>query len=393
MANYSDKMILTSAELVERYGNEKQKNHFAKYKKFKSRDIKVAVMTTANEEYEVIEELGKGKGFRLAGKRNEKLDRKQLQNYSNSGNREQLPYKEDIRTAVIQYLNKHKNDNRATITLKRLAYELGCFSEIMYEASRKVGTTERQDYFEKSCETDSRIKEMGWDVFWECVKEVGRLTKQVETVLDELKQNKIIYYIDIHQAIIKTDNEQELYDTLTLDEVFKIKRTQMQLRQKHNVTYQDIMFRLKSPAVKAYKRDEKEYLQTLGYVRIFEAKTIGLVAYDKEIQSYFEKTPLTDAFRFKHIDFAIKLAEAREDAFHNKPVVIKNNNQLHKLLGGKKKKDVYKETATASEKFIGNDGINELLNNEIIQLKMSNCYAEAIDNGLKVLQVEEEATA
>ncbi|MED2246870.1 hypothetical protein P4Y88_27560, partial [Bacillus thuringiensis] len=111
MANYNDEMILTNAELVERYGNEKQKNHFAKYKKFKSRDIKVAVMTTANEEYEFVEELGKRKGFRLAGKRNEKLDRKQLQNYSNSGNREQLPYKEDIRTATIQYLNKHKNDN------------------------------------------------------------------------------------------------------------------------------------------------------------------------------------------------------------------------------------------------------------------------------------------
>lgn len=56
-------------------------------------------------------------------------------------------------------------------------------------------------------------------------------------------------------------------------------------------------------------------------------------------------------------------------------------------------KDIYKETATASEKIIGDDGIRELLNNEIIQLKISNCYAEAIDNGLKVLQVEEEATA
>ncbi|MED2247020.1 hypothetical protein P4Y88_28350, partial [Bacillus thuringiensis] len=278
---------------------------------------------------------------------------------------------------------KHKNDNRASITLKRLAYELGCFSEIMYEASRKVGTTERQDYFEKSCETDSRIKEMGWDVFWECVKEVGRLVKQVETVLDELKQNEIIYYIDIHQAIIKTDDGQEVYDTLTLDEVFKIKGKQMQLRQKHNVTHQDIMFKLKSHAVKAYKRDEKEYLKTLGYVRIFEAKTIGLVAYDKEIQNYFEKTPLTDAFRFKHIDFAIKLAEARQDAFHNKPVVIKNNKQLHKLLGGKKKKDIYKETATASEKIIGDDGIRELLNNEIIHFNISIFFGDSIDFGLK----------
>ncbi|MCV9888774.1 hypothetical protein [Metabacillus halosaccharovorans] len=263
----------------------------------------------------------------------------------------------------------------------------------MYEASRKIGTDERKSFFDKACESDSRIEEMGWDVFWECVKEVERLKKQVESVLDELKENEIIYYADIYQAVIEADDGQELYETLTPDEVIKIKRKQMQLRQKHMITHQDVMFNFKSNAVKAYKRDEKEYLKHLGYIRVFETKTIALVAWDKEIEEYFSRTPLTDAFRFKHIDFAVRLAEKRQNTFHNKSVVIRNDNQLHKELGGKKKKDVYKETNTASDMIIGNDGIRKLLDNEIIQLKMSNSYTEAIDNGLKVLQVEEEATA
>ncbi|WP_236694919.1 hypothetical protein [Peribacillus butanolivorans] len=381
--------IFTTAEVVEEYGTDKCKEYFANNKKLGGH--KDSLHKTLDEFYDTWEivKVSRSNCYKLGEKRQHRLERKD--NRINNGNREQLPYKEDIRTALIQYLYKHQNDNRATITTKRLAYELGCFSEIMYEASKKIGTDERQDYFEEVCERDSRIKNMGWDVFYECVKEVERLKNQVETVLDELKENNIIYYADIYQAVIETDDGQKNYDkVLTIDEIIAVKHQQMKLRQKHMVTHQDIMFKLKSESVKAYKRDERAYFLYMGFSRVFQTKVITLIAYDKEIEDYFSRTPLTDAFRFKHINFAVKLAEKRQDAFHNKTVVIRNNNQLHKVLGGKKKSDIYKETDTACDKIVGNNGIRELLDNEIIQLKMSNCYAEAIDKGLKVLQIEEE---
>ena len=381
--------IFTTAEVVEEHGTEKCKQYFLNNKKLGGhKDSLDKTLDAIYDNWEIVK-IGRSNFYKFGKKKLHRLER--IDNRINNGNREQLPYKEDIRTALIQYLFKHQNDNRATITTKRLAYELGCFSEIMYEASKKIGTAERQDYFEKMCERDSRIKNMGWDVFYECVKEVKRLTSQVETVLDELKDNNIIYYADIYQAVIENDDGQKNYDKwLTIDEINAVKQQQMKLRQKHMVTYQDIMFKLKSESVKAYKRDEKKYFLYMGFSRVFETKMITLIAYDKEIEDYFSRTPLTNAFRFKHINFAVKLAEKRQDAFHNKTIVIRNDKQLHKVLGGKKKKDVYKETDTARCKIVGNNGIRELLDNEIIQLKMSNCYTEAIDNGLKVLQIKEE---
>ncbi|MGE6377049.1 hypothetical protein [Peribacillus muralis] len=381
--------IFTTAGVVEEYGTDKCKEYFKNNKKLGGH--KDSLHKSLDEIYVTwkIVKVGRSNCYKLGEKRQHRLERKDKR--INNGNREQLPYKEDIRTALIQYLYKHQNDKRATITTKRLAYELGCFSEIMYEASKKIGTAERQDYFEEVCERDRRIKNMGWDVFYECVKEVERLKNQVETVLDELKENNIIYYADIYQAVIETDDGQKIYDkVLTIDEIIAVKLQQMELRQKHLVTHQDIMFKLKSESVKAYKRDERSYFLYMGFNIVFQTKMITLIAYDEEIEDYFSRTPLTDAFRFKHINFAVELAEKRQDAFHNKTVVIRNNNQLHKVLGGKKKRDIYKETDTARDKIVGNNGIRELLDNEIIQLKMGNCYAEAIDKGLKVLQIEEE---
>jgi hypothetical protein len=70
----NDEQILTTAELVDEYGNEDQKAHFERYRKFKSISVKNAVITTALQEWGVVEDLGRGKGYKLAEKHNMKID-------------------------------------------------------------------------------------------------------------------------------------------------------------------------------------------------------------------------------------------------------------------------------------------------------------------------------
>ncbi|MCV9888773.1 hypothetical protein [Metabacillus halosaccharovorans] len=122
------KAIYTLELLVIEFGNDKQKESLIKNNGNLNKRTFDSLITTVKQHYDYVLVEGKGKKRMITckGKRTEVLDRKELQNYSNSGNREQLTYKEDIRTATIQYLNRHKADTRPTITTKRLAYELGC---------------------------------------------------------------------------------------------------------------------------------------------------------------------------------------------------------------------------------------------------------------------------
>ncbi|OFD90558.1 hypothetical protein BWGOE13_55250 [Bacillus mycoides] len=174
----------------------------------------------------------------------------------------------------------------------------------------------------------------------------------------------------------------EAHDTINPMEVIKIKLKQTELRQKHNVTFSDIKFKLRSNAVKEYKKDENEYLQSLGYERVYETNIIELIAYDKEVENYMRNNRLlTNEFKKEHLNYAIDKAQDRNEAFFNKPVKGKNNKKLVELLGGKEKKRVVEETEY--DKVFGTDLLEY---DSITQLKFSNLYAKEFGESLRLLQ-------
>ncbi|MGE6377056.1 hypothetical protein [Peribacillus muralis] len=105
--------IFTTAEVVEEYGTDKCKEYFKNNNKLGGhKDSRYKSLDEIYVTWEIIK-VGRSNCYKLGEKRQHRLER--TDNRINNGNREQLPYKEDIRTALIQYLYKHQNDKRTKL--------------------------------------------------------------------------------------------------------------------------------------------------------------------------------------------------------------------------------------------------------------------------------------
>ncbi|MEK3989022.1 hypothetical protein [Robertmurraya sp. FSL R5-0851] len=376
MTNYIDEMIVTVAEFVEMFGTEKCKEYFVKYKKLGGH--KDSTITTAKQKWHIVEvvKIDKKNWYRLEGKRDEVIDRKQLQNYSNCG-QDQMPYKEILQNLILIYL---KNPNRKPSTTYRvLAHDLEVMSDILFIASEKITFDEQKAYYGN---LDEKYKKYGYVMFWDAVnKETQRIRKHIESVLKDMKEKGIIRHMDVVNAVSLDQHGREIHNPIIVGEVAKIDKMLKRLREKHEVIATDIRYKPKNLSVLAYKEDEYKYLQSLGYEYVYDAVYINLIATDKEIQNYMKDALVTD-FKKEHLAFAYQKAVARENSFFNDVVRVKDNHKLHKIVGGKKKSEVLKGTFSAYDSIL----IDELLNDGIKQEKFGKTYATNYKESLKTIQ-------
>ncbi|MBO2535089.1 hypothetical protein [Rummeliibacillus suwonensis] len=361
-------------ELVNLFGNEKQQNHVKKYGKFKSKDIREAVFTTAKVKYNDVKHLGRGKGFLLIGKKDKNISRKSLLHYENCGNKEQCPYKKDLRTLLLQYLVNHRH---STITLKTLAHEMGVISREMQKNSSIFGTEERQEYFRILCKENSRFSENDYALYWECIlKETKRITDELDRILKQLNEEGIVKYDSCYIGV----NSDKEYDEIDESLVPIIHQKQIELQSKYEVTPQDVIFNLSKDNVKSYNREYYSYLRELGYDRIYQAKKINLLFTKELLQEDLNKTIPLYIIKNTIIEFASQKAKNRENTFHEKNVVPRVNHRLYKQFGGVLKKEYYKLLPegfnTPAENIFGYEGLNILTNDTIISLKYSRLYAD-----------------
>ncbi|UED79292.1 hypothetical protein FH508_0017840 [Lysinibacillus sp. CD3-6] len=376
MTNYNDEMIVTVAEFAEMFGTEKCKEYFAKYKKLGGH--KDSTITTAKQKWHIVEvvKIDKKNRYRLAGKREEEIERKQLQNYSNCG-QDQMPYKEILQNLILIYL---ENPNRKpSATYRVLARDLEVMSDILFFASEKVTSDEQKAYYKN---LDDKYKKNGYEMFWDAVnKETQRIRKHIESVLKDMKEKGIIRHMDVVNAVSLDKYEREIHNPINVSEVGKIDKMLKSLREKHEVTATDIRYKPKSTSVLSYKEDEYNYLQSFGYEYVYDAVYIDLIATDREIQNYMKDSLVTD-FKKEHLAFAYQKALARENSFFNDIIRVKDNHKFHKLFGGKKKSEVLKGTLTAYDSIL----IDELLSDGIKQEKFGKTYATNYKESLKAIQ-------
>ncbi|MET3320545.1 UNVERIFIED_ORG: hypothetical protein ABIC97_003645 [Peribacillus simplex] len=324
-----------------------------------------------------IEGKGANRMFVCKGKREEVLDKKELQNYSNCG-QGQMIYRTTLEELILMYL-KFGNRKYLTITTRKLAYEIGAITKEIYELSRLKGQGERSDYHKKFKEIEA-FTGVDYSLLFDVAnRETGRIINNIETILEDLSVHNIIHYVPVTNGVIEGERgkteEHEMLDPMLVAEIVVKQR---QLREKYNVVINDLRFKLKNDRVKAYKKEEWEYLKTLGYTRIYNTNMIVLKAWDKEIENYFKKRKeLKEVFMLEHREFAIDKAKNRNNDFFNKPVRVKKTIES---LGGKPKP---KFSETEYDRVFGTN-ILEL--DYITQLKFSNIYAEEFGELLRLLQ-------
>ncbi|KGR89366.1 hypothetical protein CD31_00725 [Lysinibacillus boronitolerans JCM 21713 = 10a = NBRC 103108] len=369
------------------FGTEAIKNSFER-KKAKSvkgkgnldgRETK-QVITEMQRYFDSVEIEGKGANriFVCKGKREQVLDKKDLQNYSNCG-QGQMIYRTTLEELILMYL-KYGNRKYLTTTTRKLAYEIGAITKEMYELSRLKGQGERNDYHKKLTEIEA-FTGVNYSLLFDVVnRETERVLKNIETILDDLNLRNIIYYVPVTNGVIEGERgepeEHEMLDPLLVAEIVSKQR---ELREKHNVEYNDLRFRLKDKRVQAYKKEERKYLKTLGYTRIYNTNQLVPKAWDKEIENYFKKRKeLKEVFMLEHREFAIKKAKNRNNDFFSKPARVK---KAIESFGGKPKP---KFNETEYERVFGT---NLLEIDYIIQLKYSNIYSKEFGELLRLMQV------
>ena len=344
------------------------------------RDTKLVILRM-NLEFENIQVIGRGANriFICTGKRGAALNKKELQHYSNCG-KGQIKDEDLLEELVLMYL-KYGNRYHKIITARRLAYECGAVTKELYEFSRLRGHEEKREFYKKFVESE-KYESHEFDLVYDVAsKEVGRITRNIESILKNLKERKIIIYNKLTHGIIEgKDYEEDKHEVLQLAAVLDIKNKQSSLREMHSVSMRETLFSYRNNRVKEYKKEEWEYLMLYGYKRIYTISHIELIDWNKEVDNPInEWNSLKSIFRRNFISHAFHNAEERNNAFFDKPARVR---EPLKILGGKNKpKGTW--MATEYEKIFGS---NTLQTHYIIQLKFSRIYSLEYERILTKLQ-------
>jgi hypothetical protein len=352
----------TLEQAVHEYGNLEQIKGFEKVKleskkgkgNLKANNF-IALERTIQQHFEDVKVEGKGSNriFICDGELEELKKREDFR--INNGNRNQNPYKEDIRKIVLNYLIEHKED---TFTLRRMLEHLNIVDSTFSLASKKYNINERKAFYKN---LDDKYKEYGHAIFWDVVqREHRRLSDNLKSVLDDLVKSKLIKKYDMTFAVMIEDDKHE---RISYEEAKDIYEYLVELREKNKVTLKEIMFST-SEDVRQYKQDEKKYLESLGIKYIYDGFKIIMNATKKEMER-FNKNVLSKELKQKHLQRAYEKALEREE----------KENQLLELLGGKMKKESENQELNEIKQ---EEKKQEILTNQqqIKDKKLSKCYAD-----------------
>ncbi|MGX7595599.1 hypothetical protein ACWNS2_10140 [Planococcus plakortidis] len=336
-------------------------------------------------EWDAVEVVGEGANriFKCSGKRNEKINRKELQNYSKSGNRKPVIYEKALEDLLMLHLT-YDNKKYPTISSKNLLRNMGAITNEMYELSCLKNAPQKKEFFQKLKERKSFAK-IEESLFLDVVsRETNRLEDSVVRVLIRLHEIGILEYERVTMGIKEMGGWETSHEKLDSATANKINLKQVELMDKHQVHFNDVKFRMKYENVKAYKKEEWEYLLDLGYQRIYSTNSIILKKPVVLGGNYRDKRKeLIETLRLQQTEYAINRAEKRNETYLTKPVKSKSNLFLLTLVGGKKKKDALNLHAQPQSSEVY--GTHLLEYDYMTQIKFSGIYGREYGEMLKLL--------
>ncbi|PPA68879.1 hypothetical protein [Jeotgalibacillus proteolyticus] len=372
------------------YSNNALRKHFydkkAKSKKSKGNlgtNQTKQLLDNMNVDWYKVEISGGGANRIITCMSRKEVATERQDNRKNNG-KGQIPYEEVVRNLTLLYLNQDK-DKPATITVSALAHKLGLMSDTLHIASKKITAKQQMAHYDNLV---SKYK-VGYSFFWHIVsKESKRIKDHLNSILTRMSRDGIIYYRDVTNAVVIEDKKKEP-NPIDNVKAFQIKKMQANLREKHDITIVDIIYRSNHRNVLAYKEDEERYFNSLGIEYVYDAKIIGVIATDKEIENYMKDNLIID-FKLSHVENAKRLANNIQDQFYNKLLKAQDNSKLIEELGGRKKPEhsIFKGT---EYELVMKDS-QRLSYDAIAQAKVSRTYPIEYSEKLKAIQgvLEEE---
>ncbi|MCC2397534.1 hypothetical protein LKL95_27550 [Bacillus cereus] len=327
------KEILSKQEAVEQYGTEKQKEHFAKYKKFTNNNLEQALIKTLEQHYEKVEIVknphGRGKVYQCEGKKEEISVREDKRENNGAG---QIPYELELHNLVIDYLLKRDKDDSKSMSLTEWAVRMQLvdkkLSSSYYNDLPKVNMMNRLK--EKSdIVTDDDIEMLEHAIY----TELSTIKNNIRSCFTKLVKARIIMYkVSWYGKIYGTDNAVR---EVTDEEFKRIGELKKEIAEKHNISIKAI-FNRNLPQVQNYwKEYSKRLVEEFNLTYVYEGHNAVVCAPSKDIQNHFKKLAKKNEQMFvsrfdeigllnilcnyykKHGEHAVNRAEKREQN-HNK---------------------------------------------------------------------------
>lgn len=354
---------MTKAEAVEMYGTDKQKEHFAKYKKFTNKNLEGALTKTLEQHYESVELAKQGRAmvYELGTKREAVAEREDKRADNGKG---QVPmnYEKAFPIMLLQHLQERAlaegEEMPKPQTTRKWLMDFGVITPEMFEASK---ATYRYGVLQEQIETltDKKVIKSEHDsVVKDYInREIERLNAYFMQVVNRLAKEKIITHMPVMMAKCKVPHMVEYLDEVTGQPEHRIdykteyveltspvvgKVSAMEKRLQSQPKYRDLtltdIHKLKGkPLVKEYWKDYQEELskitnevgERLYMELVYQAHALFVRAGDNAIIKWLEKKNrgAIDLYNSDSVQYLLENRNEFHEARHNYVVALAESRQ------------------------------------------------------------------
>lgn len=335
-------MILTKQEAVEKYGNNKQKEHFNKYGKIKSKKVEEALIKTIEQHFETVKIVplqGRAKGYKLSSKREVIAERKDNRISNGAWS---IPYTKNMDIMVVSVLEQGLETETAQ-TLGRWAVDFGLITHKMFKLLKSRYEKGLKASYIQELKNNFIINNGEERILNDFIYFVKEINGQLAGTLERMRKAGIIDIHPVYKGHIKETGETISLHEDTVKQILNLKRNLMEqfqvddfsLLHYHNAQkVRDYNTKWKTEIEKITDETGEE----LGLDYFYKTFAIMLKAGKKKIITYLKKynkeaiemfkqneelflADNENTFYKERHDYVVEKAQKKEGGFLSKNIV------------------------------------------------------------------------
>lgn len=286
-----EEVLMSKAELVEEFGSEECKRHFAKYGKFKNKNIETALIRNVECYFEEVKTVKEGKvtSYELINRKTEVSDK--VDNRISNGSYTSYTKKLDI--IVVSALEQGDISDNAQ-TLNKWCLDFGVIEPELHELVTSKYKENLKEQHIKELQKVNILQSGQERIVSDFIRYTQYLQSQLAGTLKRMEKSGIIEYYLVPMGYIEKEAKTVKLHEGTLKKIHNLKR---KLMEKHDVSEWYLNTYANAKKTREYKVEWKEEIsritdeneQIIGLSYWYKTYAIMLKARENRIITYLEK--------------------------------------------------------------------------------------------------------
>lgn len=286
-----EEVLMSKAKLVEEFGSEECKRHFAKYGKFKNKSIETALIKNVECYFEEVKPVKEGKvtSYKLINRKTEISDK--VDNRISNGS--YTSYTKNLDIIVVSALEQGNISDNAQ-TLNKWCLDFGVIEPKLHELVTSKYKENLKEQHIKELQQVNILQSGQERIVSDFIRYTQQLQSRLAGTLKRMKRAGIIEYYLVPMGYIEKEAKTVKLHEGTLKKIHSLKR---KLLEKHDVNEWYLNTYPKAKKSREYKAEWKEGLSTItdeneqiiGLSYWYKTYAIILKARKNRIITYLEK--------------------------------------------------------------------------------------------------------